>query len=208
MKALELAVKSIATSVTDAARRQRSIELLNGMAKDFQAAADVWSGYAKGSGAAPADPAYLLYWTGPQIAKKLFDIHLEARNKENELTAGRSTLEDPVVTLAYGLVQEGQTGPALAKSAVEMLNTAISRVKAFAETIRTTVPKKGAASSPVVKKASAPATKKKAAAKKPAAKKKAPTKKATPKKVAPKKTAAKKPAAKKAKPKKAAKKRR
>lgn len=199
MKALELSVESIATSVTDQVVRQRCIELLEGMAKDCGAAADLWSNYMKQAGPAPQDPTILMNWTGAEMAKALFDLHLGCRAKEIELTQGRSTLEEPIIVLAYRKLNEGESGPAAAQAAVTILNAHVGRLQAMAEMIRTTVPKKAAKSAPAAtaKRAAAPAAKsaKKPTAKKaPAAKKKpaAKAKKSPAKKSAPKKKPARK----------------
>jgi outer membrane biosynthesis protein TonB len=136
-------------------------------------------------------------WTGPGIARKLFDLHLAARAKEDEITSGTSTLEDPLIVLAYRKLSEGESGSAAAQQAVATLGACVARLNAMAESIRTTVPKKSAAKPAAAAKPKAAPAPKAAAKKKPAAKKKAAPKKAPAKKT-PAKKPAKKPAAKKA----------
>jgi hypothetical protein len=197
MKALELAVQSIATTETDAARRQRCVQLLDAIAQDVRAAADVWSGYLKKPGGTPASANSVMDWTGSAVAKKLFDLHLAVRAKENEITAGKSMLDDPLVELAYRKLHDGETGPAAAQQAVEALGARAAQVKSLGELIRTTVPKKAAAKAAAPK---ATVKAKPAAGKAPAAKKSAPKKPAAKKPAPKKKPAAKKKAAPKKKP--------
>lgn len=196
MKALDLAVQSIATRVADPVERQRYMGLLAGMANDCKAAVDQWQQVLTQAKAPSGEAQVLMNWTGPVVAKSLFDIHLAFRSKMLQVTDHRGDLEDPVIPSAYHRLMPDETGTDYAQTAIEKARQAMLAMQAHAELIRTTVPKKGAATAVAVK-----VVGKKVAAKKVAAKK-AVAKKVATKPVAKKKSAAKKPVAKSAQKKK------
>ena len=153
-----------------------------------------------------------MHGTGPVLAKKLFDVHLEFRSKMLVVTDYRGNLEDPVIPSAYHLLKPGETGTGYAQSALEKARATLLTLREHIENIRTTVtekvtgvagamqksgkkaePKKAVAKKSVTKKTVAkPGAKKKPAAKKPT------LKKAVAKSSAKKKAVVKKPALKKA----------
>ena len=192
MKALDVAVQSIALRMVDTTERQRYIGLLESMASDCESAIDLWQQVLTQSTTPLTEAAVLMNWTGPAIAKKLFDIHLAFRAKMLEVTDQRGNLEDPVIPSAYYLLKPGETGTSYAQSAIEQARQALLVTRGHIETIRTTVPKKIALAPSVMKNRSKKAVPKKAVAKKSV------TKKAVAKPVAKKKPAAKKPTVKKA----------
>lgn len=209
MKALDVAVQSIATRIVDSLERQRYIGLLESMAEDCTLAMDLWQQVLTKATIPSNEVAVLMNWTGPVIAKKLFGIHVEFRAKMLVITDGRGNLEDPVIPSAYYLLKTGETGTSYAQQAIELARQTKLTLKAHVKTIRTTVPKKVAAPLAAVKKGSKKAVTKKVKviakplAKKPLSKKKAAVKKPTVKKAvakpaAKKKTVAKKPVLKKA----------
>ena len=200
MKALDVAVQSIATRIANPTERQRYMGLLENMAKDCKSAMDLWQQVLKQPITPSKEVAVLMNWTGPVIAKKLFETQLAFRAKMLDVTSQRGNLEDPVIPSAYHLLKEGETGTGYAQTALEQARQAMLAMQRHVETIRTTVPKKVAAPAAPAKKSS-----KKAAPKK-VATKKAVVKKPAAKPVAKKKPAAKKPVAKKAVAKPAAKK--
>lgn len=176
MNALEAAVDTVARKERDPARRKRCVDLLNGMAADCAQAAKVWGNYAgKAATVTPASPAVFINWTGPELARELFNIHLSCREKWNEFTQGQATLEDEMVVLAYRKLNDGETGPDAARAAVETLNARIGLLKAGAEKLMTATPAAKAKPAPKAK----PAVKAKVAPK-------AKTKKAAPAKARPK----------------------
>ena len=206
MKALEVAVQSIATRIADPKERQRYSGLLDSMAKDCKSAMDLWQQVVKQPTVPSKEVAVLMNWTGSAIAKKLFDTHLAFRAKMLNVTNQRGNLEDPVIPSAYYLLKPGETGTSYAQTALEQARQAMLAMQAHVETIRTTVPKKVAAPAVAVKKSSKKAAPKKAVAKKAVAKPKAVAKKVAAKPVVKKKPAPKKAVAKKAVAKSAAKK--
>lgn len=186
MKALDLAVQSIATRVVNPVERQRYMGLLAGMANDCKAAVDQWQQVLTQANVPSGEAQVLMNWTGPVVAKSLFDIHLAFRSKMLQVTDHRGDLEAPVIPSAYHQLMPGETGTDYAQTAIEKARQALLAMQAHIETIRTTVPKKVAVVPGAVKKSS-----KKVVPKKPLARKKAA------KSVAIKKPAAKTPVAKK-----------
>lgn len=191
MKALDVAVQSIAQRTVDPMERQRYIGLLESMAQDCESAIDLWQQVLKQPALASTNSGVLMHGTGPVLAKKLFDVHLEFRSKMLVITDYRGNLEDPVIPSAYHLLKAGETGTSYAQSALEQVRAALLAVQAHIETIRTTVPKKAVAAGTMQKSG------KKVGPKKAVAKKSV-TKKGVPKPVAKKKPAVKKPTVKKA----------
>ena len=210
MKALDVAVQSIAQRMVDPTERQRYIGLLESMVQDCESAIDLWQQVLKQSTTPLTEAAVLMNWTGPAIAKKLFDIHLAFRAKMLEVTDQRGNLEDPVIPSAYYLLKPGETGTSYAQSAIEQARQALLVTRGHIETIRTTVPKKIALAPAVMKNRSKKAVPKKAVARKgatkPVAMKKPAAKTPVAKKVVTKPAAKKKALVKKPAPKKAAKK--
>lgn len=212
MKALDVAVQSIALRMVDPTERQRYIGLLESMANDCASAVELWRQVITQATTPSVEVAVLMNWTGPAIAKKLFDIHLAFRAKMLEVTDQRGNLEDPVIPSAYHVLKPGETGTSYAQTAIERARQAMLAMQAHVETIRNTVPKKVAVAPGVMKKsgkkvgpkkavarkgATKPVAMKKPAAKtpvakkvvtKPAAKKKALVKNPAPKKAIKKKT--------------------
>lgn len=199
MKALDVAVQSIAQRTVDPMERQRYIGLLESMAQDCESAIDLWQQVLKQPALASTNSGVLMHGTGPVLAKKLFDVHLEFRSKMLVITDYRGNLEDPVIPSAYHLLKAGETGTSYAQSALEQVRAALRAVQAHIETIRTTVPKKAVAAGTMQKSGKKAASKK--AAKKSMAKpvaKKPTVKKAMAKSSVKKKAVVKKPAVKKA----------
>ncbi len=192
MKALDVAIQSIALRMVDPTERQRYIGLLESMANDCASAVELWRQVITQATTPSVEVAVLMNWTGPAIAKKLFDVHLGFRAKMLAVTDQRGNLEDPVIPSAYHVLKPGETGTSYAQTAIEQARQAMLALRAHVETIRSTVPKKVAAPVVAVKKNS------KAAAPKNVTTKKSLIKKAVVKPVAKKRPAAKKPVAKKA----------
>ena len=196
MKALDVAVQSIALRMVDPTERQRYIGLLESMANDCASAVELWRQVITQATTPSTEVAVLMNWTGPAIAKKLFDVHLGFRAKMLAVTDQRGNLEDPVIPSAYHVLKPGETGTSYAQSAIEQAREALLVMRGHIETIRTTVPKKVALAPAVMKKSGKKVGPKKAVAKKsvtnPVAKKKPVAKKPTVKKAMTKPSAKKK----------------
>ncbi len=172
--------------------RKQAITSVEMMIAKCEEAIKEWQEYLKSPGA-PGDKWSVLSWVGPQRAKRLHEIGLEAREQMVQacLSLGAAGghiagLEDGVVVSAYGQLATGQTGPDAGKAAVQRMQQDIKHLGRVIERIK-------AAPAVKVKK---PATVAASKAKQPAAKKPAGKKKPAPKKTG-KKPAAKKPAGKK-----------
>jgi hypothetical protein len=217
MHGLEKGVNTVANEETNKKVREKTIELLNGIISDLKSGSSVWKGYLKKAGESK-DKGAFGGWANFQIERKLFELDLAARDKAREASRGASSLDDPLVELAYTKLHDDQTAADAANAAVAAMDDRVKTIKGLIKKIETTVPKKPAVKKPAASKAAtkkkpakkAPA-KKAAAKKKPAAKKKAAKKAVTTKKAvkkaakkAVKKAATKKKAAKKAAPKKKA----
>jgi hypothetical protein len=194
MHGLEKGVNTVANEEMKKKVRENTIELLNGVISDIKSGISVWKGYLKKAGDSK-DKGAFGGWANFQIERKLFELDLAAREKAREASNGASSLDDPLVELAYNKLHDDQTAADAANLAVAAMEDRVKAIKGLIKKIETTVPKK-----PSVKKAAAP----KAAVKKKPAKKAPAAKKAAPKKKAVKKAATKKKAAKKAAPKKKA----
>jgi len=202
MKALDVAVQSIATRIADSTQRQRVLGLLESMANDCKSVMDLWQQVLKQPITPEKEVAVLMNWTGPTIAKNLFDTHLAFRSKMLQVTNQRGNLEDPVIPTAFHLLKPGESGTSYAQTALEQSRQAMLAMQRHIEMIRNTVPKKVAATPVAVKKGAKKAVTKKAAVKKVVTKTVA-KKKPVAKKSVVKKSPAKKPVAKKAATKKA-----
>ena len=194
MHGLEKSINILAAQETDKKVRDNAVNLLTSIIDDINSGINLWNKFLK-SGKAPEEKGLYNGWAGHSIERPLFDLELAARAKASEATNGGSSLDKPLVSLAYSKLDDDETAKDAANAAIAASNDRITRIKALINTIKTTKPKKPAASKPAEKTPSAS---------KSTAKKAAPTKKAeTKEKVATKKkAAAKKKAAKKAAPKK------
>ena len=170
--------------------RKQAIASVEAMIAKCEEAIKEWQEYLKSPGA-PGDKWSVLSWVGPQRAKRLHEIGLEAREQMVQacLSLGAAGghiagLEDGVVVSAYGQLATGQTGPDAGKAAVQRMQQDIKHLGKVIERIK---------SAPAVK-VKKPATVAASKAGKPAGKKKPAPKQAG------KKPAAKKPAAVKKKP--------
>jgi len=226
MKMLDNAVEHVAKWTTDQKARDRVIKLLEGVSVDCKSAVTVWQNYLANPGKTGSELSFMS-WTGPEIAKELLEINLEARGKCMEIadiagTSAGAGLDDGPIEMVYRALVPNETATDAAKSAVKTLEQRTQHMQDLIKQIRTTKPSKKPVAAAAKKKSASgkkatrpktvkkKTTKKKAAAKKKAAKKKVVKKKAAKKKVTKKKPAKKavkkKPAKKKAPKKKAAKK--
>ncbi|MGD8558444.1 MAG: hypothetical protein PVG89_03075 [Gammaproteobacteria bacterium] len=194
MHGLEKGANQLAAEETNQKARKIAIDSLNGLIDDLNAGIGIWKDKLNKDIKVSNDG----YggWAGFTVETRLFELELDARDKARQASNGQSSLDEPLVELAYGKLAEGQTPGDRANAAVNAMEDKIKRVKSLISTIQNTKPKKPAGKKAVKTKAKAAPAKKKAAKKK-VAKKKTATKKAAKKKAAKKKAATKKKAAKK-----------
>lgn len=202
MHGLEKGINQLAAQETNQKVRKNAIDSLNGIIDDLNAGIDVWNDLLS-KGIPQSETGGYGGWAGFTIETKLWELELDARDKAKQASNGQSSLDDPLVSLAYGKLTEGQSAEDAARGAVSVMEERIKAVKSLISTIQNTKPKKPAAAKSTAKKAAKTKT---SAAKKKPAKKKTTKKKAVKKKAAAKKAAKKKPTKKKVTKKKAVKK--
>jgi hypothetical protein len=158
--------------------RKQAITNIETMIAKCEEAIKEWQEYLKSPGA-PGDKWSVLSWVGPQRAKRLHEIGLEAREQMVQacLSLGAAGghiagLEDGVVVSAYGQLATGQTGPDAGKAAVQRMQQDIKHLGKVIERIKSApAVKVKTAASNAASKAKQPAAKKAAGKKKPAPKK-------------------------------------
>ncbi|MBI3547173.1 MAG: hypothetical protein HY081_11385 [Gammaproteobacteria bacterium] len=162
--------------------RNAVLENLQGTIKDCQTAIQVWQGYLDKPGAA-GDQRTIISWIGPERAKQLFDINLNAKQKIEHAChmagpdAGRFIMFDEnIIELAYRQLKPDETGPDAAKNAIQQLQARSNYLGGLIERIRSTKPASGSVKSATKKTAVKKINKAKKSPKK-ATKKKAPAKK-------------------------------
>lgn len=166
------------------AQRAEVVNQLEAVIKDCRAALDIWQDYLNSPGA-PGERWALVSWLGPERAKRLHEINLSARGGLKALAdtagpeAGRFILfEEDVIEMAYGLLNNGETGTDAAKAAVARMTERIAHLTELAQRLRSAKP-------PAAK--AAPKAAKKKTAKKAAGPKKTAARNKTKPKPAPKK---------------------
>jgi len=216
MHGLIKGVTQLANYETNQAARNSAVDLLNGVISEMNKGIGVWDDFLK-KGASKAEPGSYGGWAGFVIEKKLFEIELAARDKAKLASKGQSSLDDPLVSLAYNKLSESQTPSEACQNAMTAMQDRIGQIKELIDLVKTVKPKKQSSTTATgtAKKASgsnkqtkrettqAKVAKKKSAkqpAKKVKTKQKASVKKKSAKKASTKsKTAKKKPAKKKTK---------
>ena len=194
MHGLIKGVTQLADYETNQSIRKNAIELLNGIMNDINSGIGVWNKFLQ-QGSANAAPGAYGGWAGFSIEQDLFDLELEARDKAKQVSNGNSSLDEPIISLAYSKLAESQTPVDACNTAIDAMNDRLHQLTSLIELIKNSKPKKQGSN--VSAKSSSTSIKKKSV-KKQAAKKKTVKKKSTsakPKAV--KKKAAKKQAAKK-----------
>lgn len=173
----------------DGARAAAKLEALVAVCEK---AARLWQSYLDKPGAA-GDKFALVSWVGPDRARQLHELGLEAQALMTEINAGAGkaarflVLDNSPVVDAYRGLKEGETGPQAAQAALAEQQDNIRHLRDLAGKVRGAKP---AAPSRAPAKPAGKAAGKKPAQKKQAAGKKKPTAKKAAKKAAPKKKTA------------------
>lgn len=181
MESLDRAIDLVSRWKADRNRqRAEVVALLENTIKDCQAAAKVWQDFLDQPGA-PGDARSLMSWVGPDRARQLHEINLQARAGVAGIcrlagpAAGRfAALDEDVVEMAYRQLQPGESGMDAARTAVQNMQARVDYLKGLIK--RAQSAKSPAAGKKPAKKAGKTTVKKKTAAK-PAKKKAAPKKK-------------------------------
>ncbi len=220
MQTLEKSVMTLAKHEMNSKVRARAVDLLQSVVSDLNTAAKIWSDFAKSASDSDASEAGAFGgWAGSSIEKDLYDLHLASRANLLEVSGGATSLDDPLVELAYNKLLPGQSSKAAAEAASSVIKSRVGVIQKLIKAIQNTKPVKlkgaagktkskasGAKKKVTVKKgtgkkaAKKTAGKKKSTKKQPAAKKTVKKKVSAKKKPAPKKSATKKQAARKKPP--------
>jgi hypothetical protein len=178
MSAFEDAVAQLEKlSVDRQKNRAAAIELIDNLITTFRDSIAIWQGYLNSPGG-QGDQWAQVSWIGPDRAKQLHELSLDARytiHRFCQLTNGQSShydlLEENPVIQAYRMLTPGETGLDAARSAITTMDQRVALMQGYSKRLRTAKPAKGSGSKKAGKKAGRRATKK--AAKKSAKKKSA-----------------------------------
>lgn len=188
MQILDQAVAVMQKRGVDGATVAKQLEKL---ADVGERAARVWKGYLEHPG--PAGDKYsLITWMGPQPARDLFSLSLEARSLVDAICAAAGpearflVMDESPILMAYVGLKDGETGPQAAADRMAMQLARNAHFRKLADRIRSVKPGGGAAK-PVAKAKAKKKPKAVKPVKKVARKKVAKTKAATKKKPAKKK---------------------
>ena len=105
MHGLEKGVTTVANEETKQKVREHTIELLEGVIADIKSGISIWKNYLK-KNAASTEKGSFGGWADFKIERKLFELNLEAREKASEASRGASSLDNPLVELAYNKLQD------------------------------------------------------------------------------------------------------
>jgi len=204
MHGLTKGITQIANYEANQSIRKNTVDLLNGIKNDINSGIGVWNEFLKKGSANTAAGPYG-GWAGFTIEQDLFDLELAARDKAKQASNGNSSLDEPLISLAYSKLSEEQTPVHAGNAAIDAMNDRLQQITALIEMIKNIKPKKQASNEAAKSSTAAgkkkpgkkqPAKKKVTAKKSPPVKPKSVKKKTTKKKVAQKKTSAKKKAVK------------
>jgi len=144
MHGLKKGINLLATQETNQKVRNNAIDLLNGVIDDINSGIGIWNDY-KNSGDHSATPGSYGGWAGFSIEDKLWEIELEARDKAKQASNGSSSLDEPLVSLAYNKLEEDQSPTDAAQTAVDAMENRVAQIKSLIDAIKKTKPKKPAA---------------------------------------------------------------
>jgi len=175
MQILDQAVAVMRKGGADGAQVAAQLEMIAAIGDK---AARIWQDYIDSPGAT-GDKYSLISWMGPDRARALFDLSLEARALVKAVCAAAGAearflvMDESPIVLAYAGLKDGQTGPQAAAEHLAAQQAMTRHVRALADQVRSLKPGK------VVARAAGQTAAKKPGAKKPPAKK---ASKKTPKK--------------------------
>ncbi len=182
MNSLDRAIELVLRWKADRQKQRADVlARLEAVAKECQAAVQVWQGYLDKPGAS-GDQWTIVSWIGPNRAKQLHEINLRAKQNVEEICrmagpqSGRFIgLEEnvDVIVMAYRMLKPGETGMDAATAAIQRQQERIDYIRGLMTRIRSGKPeakmtpaKKGAPTKARKKGATKSVKKKKAPAKK------------------------------------------
>lgn len=163
MQILDQAVAVMRKGGADGAQVAAQLEMIAAIGDK---AARIWQDYIDSPGAT-GDKYSLISWMGPDRARALFDLSLEARVLVKAVCAAAGAearflvMDESPIVLAYAGLKDGQTGPQAAADHLAAQQAMTRHVRALADQVRSLKPGKAAGKAAV----------KKAGARKPPAKK-------------------------------------
>jgi hypothetical protein len=182
MNSLDRAIELVVRWKADRHKpRAEVLARLETVAKECQAAIQVWQGFLDKPGAT-GDQWTIMSWIGPDRAKQLHDINLRAKENIEAVCrmagpqSGRFiALEEnaDAIEMAYRMLKPGETGVDAARAAVQAQQARADYIRGLMQRVRSGKPE---GKKPGAKKSAPAKAGKKAAAKSPK-KKKAPAKK-------------------------------
>src|SRR5210317_1002980 len=104
MHGLEQGINQLANHETNQKLRSNAIDLLNGIIGDLNAGLEVWRNFLE-SGGSTSEAGSYGGWAGFTIETELFELDLSARDKAKQASTGKSSLDDPLVVLAYSKLE-------------------------------------------------------------------------------------------------------
>lgn len=174
MRSLEQAVALMERWKPERAKdREQVLNRINGLSSSCNEAIEIWQGYLDSPGPA-GDKWTILSWVGPARAKMLHEINLKAGELLHQACAIAGpeaerihVYEDSLIEMAYRQFKPGETGPDVARSAIEKmrahrayLDQLMARIRSI-QFAKPRVAAKGAASArPAAKKSSGKKAKK------------------------------------------------
>ncbi len=149
MNSLDQAIELISRWKADRQKQRAEVlSRLEAVAKECQAALQVWQGYLAKPGA-PGDQWTIMSWVGPDRAKQLHEINLRAKENVEEVCrmAGSQSgrfigleANADVIEMAYRMLKPGETGIEAATSAVQQLQERMNYVQGLMQRIRSAKP--------------------------------------------------------------------
>ena len=141
MHGLEKGINQLANHETNQKMRSNAIELLNGVISDLNSGIEVWEGFVQ-TGSSNSEAGAYGGWAGFTIETQLFEIELDAREKAKQASNGNSSLDQPLVALAYSKLGDSETASDEAKAAIDGMQSRIGKIGELIELIKKTKPKK------------------------------------------------------------------
>ena len=122
--------------------RELVLSQLNAISKNCEEAIEVWQRYLDNPGTG-GNQWTAVSWVGPERAKRLHELNLRAAELIHQLCtiAGSEAVrflayEDSMIEMAYRQLEQGETGPDMARSAVERMNAHRAYLNSVAERVK------------------------------------------------------------------------
>ena len=128
MYGLEQGITQLANHEMNAKVRTDAIALLESIIDDINDGIKVWQNFS-GAGASHAKPGSFAGWAGFTIERELFEIDLNARDKAKQASSGRSSLDDPLIELAYSKLGDAQSAAEHVQNAIAAMQDRVGKIR-------------------------------------------------------------------------------